>query len=312
MTLARPPRRPFRFGVQARNAGSAAGWRELARRLEGLGVSTMTTADHFDDALDPVVALAAAAEATATLRIGTLVLANDFRHPVVTARSAASLDLLSGGRFELGLGAGWKPDDYAGAGLDLDRAGVRIERLAEACAIVRSLLDTGSVDHQGAHYRVALNDQPRPAARVPLVLGGGGRRMLRLAGRVADTVGLNLDLGAGRIDASAGADGTFERSVEKLGWVAEGAGDRFAELELQTRVHVAAVTGDAARVTAAAARFGLSGEQARRSPHVLVGTVDEICEQLRRQREELGISYLGISVADLDELAPVIERLTGT
>ena len=177
-----PDPRPFRFGVQVRRVGSAAEWAGLARRLESMGVSVMTMADHFDDALDPFVALTAAARTTTTLRVGTMVLANDFRHPVVTARSATTLDLLSGGRFELGLGAGWKPEDYDGAGLVLDPPGERIDRIAESCAVVRSLLDTGAVQHRGRHYAVELAGQPTPAGRVPLVLGGGGPRMLRLAG----------------------------------------------------------------------------------------------------------------------------------
>ncbi len=308
-----PARQPFRFGVQVRAGASAAEWAELARRLEDLGVSTMTMADHFDDGLDPFVALTAAAAATTTLRVGTMVLANDFRHPVVTARSAATLDLVSAGRFELGLGAGWKPADYDGAGIPLDPPGSRIERLSEACAVIRSLLDTGSAHHRGAHYAVDLDDQPRPQGRLPLVLGGGGPRMLRLAGAIADTVAINVNLRSGALDAAAGADGTFERTVEKLGWIRDGAGDRFDGLELQTRVHLAAVTSEReATADALAAGFGLTPDEALRTPHALVGTVEEICDHLVRQREELGISYVGLSLDALEALAPVVERLAGT
>ena len=308
-----PDRRPFRFGAQVRAAATAGDWADLARWLEDVGVSTMTRADHFDEGLDPFVALTAAANATTTLRVGTMVLANDFRHPVVTARSAAALDLLSAGRLELGLGAGWKPEDYDGAGIRLDRPGERIERLAEACTVIRSLLDTGAAHHDGQHYRVHLDAQPLPAGRIPLVVGGGGPRMLRLAGRVADTVALNVNLRSGALGAAAGADGTFERTVEKLGWVREGAGDRFAELELQARVHFAAVTDERDAVAAALADgFGLTVAEALRTPHALVGTVDQICDQLVRQRDELGISYLGLSVDAVEDLAPVIARLAGT
>ena len=183
MSAPLPRRKPFRFGVQASSPpggfdGADAGhrWRELARRLEGTGYATLTVADHLDAEWAPVPALVGAAEATTTLRIGTLVLCNDYRHPVMTAKEAASIDVLSGGRLELGLGAGWMASDYEQAGIALDRPGTRIARLGEAIAVVRGLFADGPLDFTGEHYTVrGLEGMPKPVQRPgpPLLLGAG-------------------------------------------------------------------------------------------------------------------------------------------
>src|SRR6478736_2696421 len=212
MTAPLPRRKPFRFGVQASNppggfaGGADAGdrWRELAREVEGLGYAALTIADHLDEQWAAVPAMVSAAEATTTLRIGALVLCNDYRHPVVVAKEAATIDVLSGGRLELGLGAGWMRTDYDAAGIDLDRAGVRIDRLAEAVTVITALLEGDEVRFEGEHYRIdGLVGTPRPVQRPrpPLLLGGGARRMLTLAGGRADIVALNPSLAAGVIDA---------------------------------------------------------------------------------------------------------------
>ena len=308
--------RPFRFGVQAGGPADARGWTELARRCEDLGVSTLTMADHLDDQLGPVAGLMAAASATTVLRVGALVFCNDYRHPAVLAKEAATIDVLSGGRFELGLGAGWMASDYEQAGIPLDPAGVRIDRLSEALPIVKALLAGETVEHEGEHHRISgLTGTPRAIQRPhpPILVGGGGRRILTLAAREADIVGLNIDLRAGVIDDRAGPNATVEATEEKLAWIREAAGTRFDQIELQVRVHLAVVTDDARGVgESMAPAFGLTPEQALATPHALVGTHDEIADTLVERRERWGLSYIGIGADQLDAMTPVIGRLAGT
>jgi probable F420-dependent oxidoreductase len=308
--------KPFRFGIQAGGPADARGWAELARKAEDLGVSTLTVADHLDDQLAPIAALMAAADATTTLRVGALVFCNDYRHPVVLAKEVATIDVLSGGRLELGLGAGWMTTDYEQAGIPLDPAGRRIDRMEEALAIVKGLFADGPVSHEGAHYRVTdLEGTPKPIQRPgpPLLIGGGGKRVLSIAAREADIVGINVNLAGGVIDASVGPDATLDATDQKLAWIRGAAGDRFDHLELQVRVHVATVTDDRDGLAAVMGpALGLSPEAALASPHALAGTVDQLVEQLEERRERWGISYIGLSAASLDEMAPVIARLAGT
>ena len=308
--------RPFRFGVQASSPPPGTTWPALARRAEGDGWSVLTVADHLDDQYAVVPALQAAADATATLRIGALVLCNDYRHPVVAAKELATIDVLSGGRLEAGLGAGWMTSDYEQAGIALDRPGVRIDRMVEALDVLDALWGDAPATVHGEHYRVTdLDGRPKPVQRPrpPLLIGGGGRRVLTLAGQRADIVGINLNLASGTIGAEAGRDGTAERTDEKVAWVRAGAGDRFDDLELQVRVHLAIVTDDRAGVAAAlAGGFGLTPEAALASPHALAGTVDEICDDLVARRERWGISYIGVGLDAMDAMTPVVARLTGT
>lgn len=307
---------PFRFGLQCKGPADARGWKELARRLEDLGWSTLTVADHFDGGLAPLPALTAAADATTTLRVGTMVLANDYRHPVAVAMEAATLDLLSEGRFELGLGAGWQVSDYDAAGIPLDRPGVRIDRLAEAIEVLRGLWAPGPCTFAGEHYTITgLDGRPEPhtPGGPPLVVGGGGERILRLAARTADVVALNVNLRAGVIDERAFPDGVPAATERKLGWIRDAAGDRAEDLVLHTRIHLAMVTDDRAGVIEELApAFGLTPEEASDTPHALVGTVDEICDQLVERRERWGISYIGLSQDALDAFTPIVARLTGT
>jgi probable F420-dependent oxidoreductase len=324
MTVPLPRTKPFRFGVQASSppggfTGTEAdgrSWRELARKVEDLGFATLTVADHLDDQFAITPAVQAAADATTTLRIGGLVWCNDYRHPVVLAKEAATIDVLSGGRFELGLGAGWMTTDYEQAGLPLDRPGVRIDRLAEAVTIIKALFADGPVDHTGEHYRIAgMEGRPKPLQRPgpPLLLGGGGPRMLRLAGREADIVGLNIDLRKGVIDTDAGPNATEHATFEKLRAVHEGAGDRYDDLELQVRVHVAAVTDDReAMAEVLGPALGISPADALASPHALAGTEQQLVDQLQERRERFGISYIGIGVESMDAFAPLVSRLTGS
>jgi probable F420-dependent oxidoreductase len=319
-----PRPKPFRFGVQASAppgglTGTAAdgdAWRGLARRVEDLGFDTMTVADHLDAQLAITPAITAAAEASTTLRVGGLVWCNDYRHPVVMAKEAATIDVLAGGRFELGLGAGWMTSDYVSAGIPLDRPGVRIDRLAEAVTVIRGLWSDGPLSFEGDHYRIdALEGWPKPVQRPgpPLLLGGGGRRMLELAAREADIVGLNVSLAKGVIDADAGPNATAEATFEKLRWIHEAAGARYDDLELQVRVHVAAVTDDREGLAEALApALGVSPTDALLSPHALAGTEEQIVETLIERRERFGISYVGMGADAMEAMAPIVSRLRGT
>jgi len=308
--------RKFRFGVQATKAASAKEWRERALRIEALGYSTLFMPDHFlDTALAPMVGISVAAGATERLRIGMLVLGNDYKHPAVTAKEAATLDLLSDGRLEFGLGAGWMRTDYDALGLPYDSPGTRIERLGEAIAIVKGAWSDGPFDFAGKHYRITNYDGiPKPVQRPrpPILIGGGGRRLLRLAGREADIVGINPNLRAGAITPDAVKTSLAAQTAEKIGWVREGAGARFAEIELQIRYFLSAITDDPRRFASAVApNFGITPEEALTSGISLVGTVDGVCEQLERRREEWGVTYIVVGEDNFEQFAPVVARLAG-
>ncbi|WP_462203403.1 LLM class F420-dependent oxidoreductase [Frankia sp. CcWB3] len=313
-----PYKRPFRFNIQCSSPAevSARSWADLARRVEDLGYATLTVSDHLDEQVAPIAALMAAADATTTLRIGAMVFSNDYRHPVVLAKEAATLDALSGGRFELGLGAGWMTSDYSRAGLPLDPPGVRIGRLAESLAVIKGMFADGPFTYSGTHYQVAgLNGTPKPVQRPhpPIVIGGGGRRLLTLAAREADIIGLNMNMVGGVIDASLGANATTAATEEKVRWIREAAGARWDDLTLQVRIHLVVVTDNRTQVAEQlAAGFGLTSEQALATPHALCGSVDEIVDDLVERRERFGLSTIGVSLDALTAMAPVVERLAGT
>lgn len=303
--------RPFRFAVQARGAESRERWASLARKVEDLGYDTLAIPDHFTDQLAPFPALLAAAEATERLRVGTLVIDNDFLHPAVLARDAATVDLLTGGRLELGLGAGWMTSDYETSGIPFDRPSVRIDRLAEAVTIVKGLFTEGAFRFEGEHYTIdGLDGRPLPVQQPhpPLLIGGGGRRILSLAGREADIVGINLNLSGGR----GGADASPESTDEKVGWVREAAGDRFDDLELQALVFAVVVTDDRDAVAQGIGQnFDLDADAVLDVPHFLIGTIDQIVDDLQRRRERWGISYYSLQ-GGMSDFAPVVERLAGS
>jgi probable F420-dependent oxidoreductase len=311
-----PHDRRFRFGVEIRNAGSAKEFRETVRRAEGLGYASLFVPDHFvDHPLAPLPALAVAAEASQSLRLATGVLGNDFRHPVALAREAATLDLLSDGRLELGLGAGWMTADYERSGIPLERPGRRIERLAEAIAVLKGLFADGPFSFRGKHYRVeGLDGPPKPAQRPhpPFLIGGGGRKVLALAAREAAIVGINALLRSGEAGADAARSLSPACTDEKLAWVREAAGERFAELELNTLIGVVQVTDDPRPFAQGMARaFGVPAEQALETPVALVGSVDSMVEALEARRERWQISYPVVPQAALETFAPVVARLAG-
>jgi probable F420-dependent oxidoreductase len=231
--MSRP--RPFRFAVQEHHAASAKAWREKARLVESIGYSALYLPDHFSDVPGPIAALMAAADATTKLRVGSLVFDNDYRHPVVLAKEAATIDLLSDGRFDLGLGAGWLTSDYEKAGIPLDPASTRIERMEEGLQIIKGLFAGGSFSFAGKHYQIKnLEGTPPPVQKPhpPILIGGGGRRMLSLAAREADIVNINYNLATGSASGAVAKTGTAQATQEKLLWIRDAAGERFEQIEL--------------------------------------------------------------------------------
>ncbi len=307
---------PFRFAVQMEGAPSGRAWRDRARQIESLGYSTLYVPDHLGDQWGPIVALTAASEATTTLKVGALVYDNDYRHPVVLAKEMATLDLLSEGRLEVGLGAGWMRSDYDQSGIAYDEPAVRVARFEEGVQIIEALWVDGTCTFAGQHYKVdGAVGMPRPfrQPRPTLVLGGGGRRVLGVAARHADVVGVNADLRAGHVGPEVAASVTAERFDERIGWIRAAAGDRFAGLELQVLAFVAAITDDRqAMAEAIAPGFGLTTEAALEVPMVVVGTVDQVCEMLQARRERYGFSYYVFHEQDIEPFAPVVARLAGT
>jgi probable F420-dependent oxidoreductase len=306
----------FRFAMQASGAASPAAWRDFARKCEDMGYSTLYVPDHLDEQWAPMVACTVAAEATTTLRVGSLVLDNDFRHPVLAAREAATLDVVTGGRFEFGVGAGWLTADYEQSGIPMDRPSVRIARLAESLEIMRSLWQTGTATFNGEHYQVpGAKGFPEPVTPggPPLVIGGGGRRILTLAGRYASIVSVVPSLAAGYIGPEVAAEAILDRYHDRVRWAREAAGERAGDLELQCWTAAVQVVPNADEVVASLAPlFDLTPDQLRAAPLALIGTTSEIAETLRKRREELGFSYIVVHEAEMDALAPVIAELAGT
>lgn len=314
--------RPFRFAVQARGGLGDRSWADVARRAEDLGYATLFVPDHADEQLGPFVAMATAAAATTTLRVGALVLDNDFRHPALVAKEVASLDRLSGGRVEVGLGAGWLQADYDQLGLRFDPAAERVERLAEAIAIVKELWTTGTSSFRGRHYELKGAKGWPPPATVPhptLIVGGGSPEVLKLAAREADIVGVNVSLAKDGASVGTGAYGPAlvrsaspERFERRVAWVRQAAGSRLETLELQVLTQLVEVGPDARRHRdELAALFGLTPVEAAEVPIVLFGEVDDVVETLLQRRERFGLSYWVVHQDEMDAFAPVVERLSG-
>jgi probable F420-dependent oxidoreductase len=307
--------RPFRFGVQEHRAHSAQQWRDRARALESMGFAALYLPDHFSEQPGPIAALMAAADATTSLRIGSLVLDNDYRHPVVLAKEAATLDLLSDGRLDLGIGAGWMVSDYEQSGIPYDPAGTRIERLAEAVQILKKFFAGDEFSFEGKHYTIkGLHGAPLPVQKPHprILLGGGGKRMLTLAAREGDIVHVNYNLGEGRINPKLVQTGMAERTEEKLGWIKEAAGDRLDDFDLGFTVFFANITDDRDSLASTIApSMGFQPRDVLDMPHFLIGTLDQIEHDLRQRRERYGFSHVILPGETADELAPIVERLAG-
>jgi len=310
------PPRPFRFAVQDHTtAPSASFWRDKARQYEALGYSTLYLPDHFGDQMGPIATLMAAADATTSLRVGSLVFDNDYRHPTVLAREAATLDVLSEGRLDFGLGAGWMASDYEQSGIPFDPPATRIERMQEALAIIKGLFAGGPVTFAGKHYTTtAMEGGPLPVQKPhpPFVIGGGGRRMLTIAAQEAQIVNVNFDLREGRVSRKVVRTGLAAATDEKFRWIRDAAGPRFDQLELSVTIFLANVTDDRESVAAAVgAGLGLEPADVLAMPHFLIGTIEQLCEDIQARRERYGISYVVVPGEAGEQLAPLVERLTG-
>lgn len=306
--------RPFRFGAKAPKAGSAKEWVDLARQAEDLGYVSLQLDDHFGNQLAPIPAIMAAAAVTTNIKIGPLVAGVDFRNPVVLAKEAATIDLLSEGRFLMGIGAGWLKDDYAIAGIPQAAAETRIGRVREAIDIMRGLWGEGKFSYDGEHFTVAeVDGRPVPVSDIPILVGGGGRKILSLAAQKADIVGVNPKIVARTINPKSMATAAADVVDQKIGWVKEAAGDRFDQLELQLQVFVTVVTDEPEPVAEKLAPvFGLPPEVVLQAPYVQVGTVDQIAENLQGLRERWGINYIAFQQDATAAMAPVVAKLAGT
>jgi probable F420-dependent oxidoreductase len=311
--------RALRFGISAGSASSRGEWQDLARRAEAIGFDILQIADHLDDCLPPLVSLCSAAGVTERLRLGTLVVNNDLRHPVLLAREAATVALFSDGRFELGLGAGHAKREYDQAGLRFDAAPTRIARLGESVEIVRRLLEGEELTFHGAHHQITNHRiHPVPARRPPILVGGNGDRLLTVAARQADIVGftgfsLAPDGEGGKPTHSTGAG-----MEERIAFVRKQAGPRFDALELQVLVQYVIATADqrgAARELSAHLHGSLTADDILDSPFMLIGTPEQMADTLRERSQRFGIGCWTVfdrrpgSDQTLETLAPVIERI---
>jgi probable F420-dependent oxidoreductase len=309
------PRRPFRFGVQASGAPDRAAWVELARRAEALGYATITMPDHFGDQLAPVPALMSAADATTRLRVGALVWDNDYKHPVVLAKELATIDVLSEGRLELGIGAGWMRTDYDAAGMVYDPAGVRVDRFVEGVEVLKGCFAPGAFSYAGTHYTISNHDGlPLPVQRPwpPILIGGGGKRVLSIAARHADIVGINGTMTAGAVGPEALESMTASAVDEKVAIVVERAGDRIAQIEMNVRAFFVSVTNDRdGTVQALSHGLKMPADAVLATPFALIGTPAQIVDDLRARRDKWGFSYVIVGAEDMEPFAPVVAELSG-
>ncbi len=295
--------RRFRFGLLY-TGGTLEKWREMARKAEDLGFSTIVAQEHFGAQLSPLHSLVAAAAVTSRLRFGTIVLDNDFRHPAMLAKEAATVDVLTGGRLELGLGAGWLASDYETTGIAFDAAPVRMQRLMEAVQICRAFFADDSVTFHGKHYDVSgLEAFPKPVqARLPMLIGGRQRRMLSYAAHEADIVSISM------LDPRLKDGPPAPAFAEKAAWVREAAG---RPVELHANCFAAEVTDRATEALQRIAdRIAATPEQALENPANLVGSVDSIVEQLQGWQERCGLGYISLQPHVMEAFAPVIARFS--
>lgn len=320
--------KPFRFGVQSFNAASGSAWTETARKAEALGYSSLHLADHLlgpgpalaktnhpVQNLAAVPAMAHAAAVTSTLKIGCRVFCIDYRHPIVLIKEAMTLDLLSEGRLELGLGAGWLEEEYHATGFSFDAPGQRISRLEDVIEALRAFAGDGMADvtNDTVTWR-DFEGQPKPVQRPhpPLMIGGGSPRILRIAGREADIVSLNFNNRAGVIGPDGVRSSSAEETLKKIGWIKGGAGARFADVELEIGAYFTFVMDDAKpMVEMFANNFGMTQDQMLAHPHALFGSAATIAEELQRRREKYGISYVTVGADAMAAFAPVVAQLSG-
>lgn len=319
-------RRPFRFAVQVTKARSAAEWRDLARKVEDLGYATLFTADHYlgrgpaarearypPQHLAPLTAMAVAAAVTSTLRVGCRVFCIDYHLPTVLAKEAATLDLLSDGRLEFGIGAGWSEPEYRAMGIPFAPAPQRVAKLIEVVALLKAHWSGEPIDLHGDHVTATgYAGLPEPVQRPhpPIMIGGGRRRVLSLAAREADIVSVNnvpFD--------PVNADGLspHEEALRRLGYVRAAAGDRFDSLDIESSPFFTEVTSDAASAAQRVAdTVGMPVDGVLAHPNVLIGSAAEIADRLVERRETYGANYISIQQSEIDTFAPIAAGLAGT
>jgi len=321
------PGNPFRFSVQGYSATSAADFRDQVRTAESLGYSAFHLADHYLGAgpaltaanhppqdIAAIPAMAMAAEATSHIKIGCRLICVGYRPAAVLVKEAMTLDFLSDGRLELGLGAGWIESEYHAMDVPYDPPGKRIRRLEETIALLKQGMTGGALDVHGEFVRVSgYQSVPKPVQQpVPLMIGGGNPRILTLAAREADIVSINISNKEGKVGPGSLRSITHERTIEKIEWVKEGAGPRFNQLELEIGLFFAKITDSAGSVLEGySSILGMTPDEVRQFPHALIGSADYICDELVRRRELYGISYINVPAASMVEFAPIVDRLKG-
>ncbi|MCZ4548608.1 TIGR03621 family F420-dependent LLM class oxidoreductase [Gordonia rubripertincta] len=301
--------KPFKFGVVVRKADSGRAWAERARLVEQAGFTNLLMPDHFvGPRFAPIAGLAAAAAATTTLRVGTLVFSNDYRHPVVLGKELATLDVLSDGRVDVGLGTGWMREDYDRAGLTFDTPKVRFNRFVEALDVLRGVWGEGAFSYDGEYYQLdELVQEPKPVQKPfpKMIFPGGGPKMLRLAGRYADYINLTLRV---RADGTApdATDGGLESFLGKIETIRESAGDRFSDIEIGTSIQQVGIPQDTENWSA------VNISRQNDTPQVLLGDVSEMVEKLQYWRDQHGLNYFVLhNDKDLETFIPVVEKLAG-
>ena len=319
---------PFRFGVQAFSADTAAEWTDIAKSAEDLGYSCLSLADHYlgpgpaakaashsPQTLAAIPAMTMAAAVTTEIMIGSRVMCCDYHHPLVLAMELATIDVLSEGRLEAGFGAGWVTSEYEAMGLDMDRPGVRIDRLIEYVELARAFFNGEELDFDGEHVKV--NSMLAVPASVQeggpkVLIGGGSPRVLRTAGRMADIVSINFDNSEGKIGAHGIGSGTAAGTARKVGWIRDGAGDRFDEIEIEIGAYFTTVTDNPQEtLEAMGPALGLEPAELAQHPHALIGSVEAICELLHQRREEYGVNYVTVGGRNMEAFAPVVASLAG-
>jgi probable F420-dependent oxidoreductase len=307
--------RPFRFGVQASGGSSRGQWIDLAQRSEALGYDVLTMPDHFTEQLAPVPALMCAADATTTLRIGALVWDNDYKHPVVLAKELATLDVLSEGRLEIGIGAGWMISDYEQSGMPYDPARVRIDRFEEGLEIIKRAMAAEPFSFTGSHYTITdYNGTPKPvqAPCPPILIGGGGKRVLSIAARQADIVGINATMHSGVVGPDTFTTMTAAAVDDKVAIVRAAAGDRFDRIEMNIRAFLVSITPDrVGAMNMLAGAIGVDSEMIEQTPFALVGPPEALIDDLLARRERWGFSYVIVGEGDVEAFAPVVAALAG-
>jgi probable F420-dependent oxidoreductase len=308
--------RPFRFGISFGGTPTRTELVTAIKRAETAGFDIVSTADHISSRLAVMPVLSLAAEIS-SMRVGSMVFANDYRHPVVVSRDSATLDILSEGRFELGIGTGWIKEQYDAAGIAYDDAGTRVDRLAEAISVIRGCWTGKPFSFAGVHYQLDQVTCPSPhqIPHPPVLIAGSGRRMLTLAGQEADIVGISpLGRTAWGFEQFGPSLATSShRIAAQLDWIRDAAGGRFDDLELSVMAHHLEITDDVVgTATHLASSWGSTPQQIVESPHVFLGPTGRVIETLQERRERYGISYVVFLGADLEAVEPVVGRLAGS